>query len=180
MLCHLSMTNPCASFGQRINSACASRQECDDWYGIELDRPVNIAGALSRLGRCSRALIALRLHRSQLVLCETELNTPASINSDFFACFALPPIDAKRRSVSTRSTFTGDPDSPGSSFPPNPAVPGRMCKLEFQDPVPSDIDIAQSVTPTPIADIAKKFQISAEDFEPHGTTKAKVGARHVI
>ena len=53
-------------------------------------------------------------------------------------------------------------------------MPGNMGKLDFKDPVPSDIDIAQSVEPTPISEIAKKLQISAEDFEPHGTTKAKV------
>ena len=53
-------------------------------------------------------------------------------------------------------------------------MPGNMGKLDFKDPVPSDIDIAQSVEPTHISEIAQKLQISAEDFEPHGTTKAKV------
>ena len=151
-----------------------SRQECSDWQRILLDRSVNIAGTLLRLGRCSRALTALRLHPSQLASSEAALGAPVSISSDLSDCFALSPIVTSLRAVSTRSTLTADPDNPGSSFAPNPAVPGRMGKLEFQDPVPSDIDIAQSVTPTPIADIAKKLQISAEDFEPHGTTKAKV------
>ena len=146
---------------------------------IVLDRPVTIAGAVLRLGRCGRALLALRLHPSQFVSCETGLGPSVSITSDLFACFALPPIDASRRAASTRSTPTADPDNPGSSSGPNPAVPGRMGKLDFQDPVPLDIDIAQSVTPTPIADIAKKLQIDAKDFEPHGTTKAKVSARSV-
>ncbi|CAL8463472.1 g3006 [Coccomyxa elongata] len=49
-----------------------------------------------------------------------------------------------------------------------------MGKLNFLDPVPADIEIAQSVTPTPITEIAKKFDISPADFESHGTTKAKV------
>lgn len=49
-----------------------------------------------------------------------------------------------------------------------------MGKLDFKDPVPSDIDIAQSVAPAPISEIAQKLRISGEDFEPHGTTKAKV------
>ena len=49
-----------------------------------------------------------------------------------------------------------------------------MGKLDFKDPVPSDIDIGESVDPTPIGEIAQKLQISGEDFEPHGTTKAKV------
>ncbi len=49
-----------------------------------------------------------------------------------------------------------------------------MGKLNFQDPVPADIEIAQSVTPTPITEIAKQLNISPADFESHGTTKAKV------
>jgi hypothetical protein len=49
-----------------------------------------------------------------------------------------------------------------------------MGKLNFQDPVPADIEIAQSVTPTPITEIAKQLNISPSDFESHGTTKAKV------
>ena len=153
-----------------------SRQECNGWQRTVVDRLVTIAGALLRLGRCSRALSTLRVHPSQFVSCEAGLSPPVSITSDLLACVALPPIDTSRRAASTRIRPTDDPDNPGSSVGPNLAVPGRMGKLEFQDPVPSDIDIAQSVTPTPIADIAKKLQISAEDFEPHGTTKAKVSA----
>lgn len=48
-----------------------------------------------------------------------------------------------------------------------------MGKLDFQEPVPADIEIAQSVTPVPISEIAKKLDISPDDFEPQGTTKAK-------
>jgi hypothetical protein len=50
----------------------------------------------------------------------------------------------------------------------------NMGKLQFLNPVPADIEIAQSVTPVPISEIAKKLDISSADFEPHGTTKAKV------
>ena len=49
-----------------------------------------------------------------------------------------------------------------------------MGKLNFVDPVPADIEIAQSVTPTDIAEIARQLDIAPADFEPHGTTKAKV------
>lgn len=49
-----------------------------------------------------------------------------------------------------------------------------MGKLDFLDPVPADIEIAQSVTPIPITEIAKKLDISPADFESHGITKAKV------
>jgi formyltetrahydrofolate synthetase len=49
-----------------------------------------------------------------------------------------------------------------------------MGKLNFLDPVPADIEIAQSVTPTHIGEIAKQLNIQTADFEPHGITKAKV------
>ena len=50
----------------------------------------------------------------------------------------------------------------------------NMGKLHFKDPVPSDIEIAQSVATVPISQIADKLGIPEEDLEPYGTTKAKV------
>lgn len=50
--------------------------------------------------------------------------------------------------------------------------------LDIKDPVPSDIDIAQSVSVVPISKIAEQLGIPAEDLEPYGTTKAKVQAQH--
>ena len=55
-----------------------------------------------------------------------------------------------------------------------------MGKLHFVDPVPADIEIAQSVTPTPIGEIASKLEIGSADFEPHGTTKAKVSSTQTL
>ncbi|KAK9831504.1 hypothetical protein WJX81_003430 [Elliptochloris bilobata] len=49
-----------------------------------------------------------------------------------------------------------------------------MGKLDFKDPVPSDIEIAQSVPTVPISKIAEQLGIPAEHLEPYGTTKAKV------
>lgn len=49
-----------------------------------------------------------------------------------------------------------------------------MGKLQFKDPVPSDIEIAQSVATVPISQIADSLGIPSEDLEPYGTTKAKV------
>jgi formate--tetrahydrofolate ligase len=40
---------------------------------------------------------------------------------------------------------------------------------------PSDLDIARSVTPRPIADVAAELGILADEVEPYGLTKAKVG-----
>ena len=47
-------------------------------------------------------------------------------------------------------------------------------KLEPKTPVPSDIDIAQSVEPLPISQIADSLGLAAEDYELYGTKKAKV------
>ena len=49
----------------------------------------------------------------------------------------------------------------------------RMGKLDFKDPVPSDIEIAQSVQTVPISKIADQLGIPAQHLEPYGTTKAK-------
>lgn len=44
-------------------------------------------------------------------------------------------------------------------------------------PVPSDIVIAQSVTPRPIAEVASAAGILPEELEPYGRTKAKVSLK---
>ncbi len=148
-----------------------------DFSHLQLRRPIlrwtrkedNIAGTLTRLGRGVRALAALHLEPSQLI---------HSGISTFYTPISNRVLSERKHhpehSCSSRSTCSTLSGYPGVSFDPNPAVPGRMGKLDFKDPVPADIDIAQSVEPTPISEIAKKLQISAEDFEPHGTTKAKV------
>jgi hypothetical protein len=47
-------------------------------------------------------------------------------------------------------------------------------KLNTKVPVPSDIDIAQSVEPLPIADIAHAVGVLPSELELYGTKKAKV------
>jgi hypothetical protein len=49
--------------------------------------------------------------------------------------------------------------------------------LAVKTPVPSDIDIAQSIAPLHISAIAEKLGILPEELDLYGTTKAKVGAR---
>jgi formate--tetrahydrofolate ligase len=41
-------------------------------------------------------------------------------------------------------------------------------------PFPSDLEIARSVTPRPIADVARDLGLRDEEIEPYGRTKAKV------
>mmetsp|Transcript_4788 Transcript_4788/g.16489 ORF Transcript_4788/g.16489 Transcript_4788/m.16489 type:complete len:657 (-) Transcript_4788:2109-4079(-) len=47
-------------------------------------------------------------------------------------------------------------------------------KSDLKSPVPSDIEIAQSVTPLPITRIAEAAGLSAQHYEPYGGAKAKV------
>lgn len=46
--------------------------------------------------------------------------------------------------------------------------------LDLKSPVPSDIDVAQSVKPKPISDVARECGILDSELEPYGWTKAKV------
>ncbi len=47
-------------------------------------------------------------------------------------------------------------------------------KIQTTSPVPSDIAIAQSVSPLPIEDVAAAAGILPGEIEPYGSTKAKV------
>jgi len=49
-----------------------------------------------------------------------------------------------------------------------------MSKLVPQTPVPSDIEVSQSITPAPITEIAAKAGILPDELEPYGKNKAKV------
>ena len=53
---------------------------------------------------------------------------------------------------------------------PNPTIR----RLDVASPVPADIDIANSVEPLPIADIAAELGLKPEHFDLYGKYKAKV------
>ena len=55
--------------------------------------------------------------------------------------------------------------------------PFKPIKLKLLRPVPSDIEIAQAVTPKPILDIAAEVGIRPNELELHGNVKAKVELR---
>ena len=46
--------------------------------------------------------------------------------------------------------------------------------LKCQDPVPSDIEVSQSITPVPISEIAEAAGILPDELEPYGKYKGKV------
>jgi len=50
-------------------------------------------------------------------------------------------------------------------------------ELEIKNPVPSDIEIAHSVKPVPIAQIAEELGVLPEELEPYGRYKAKVNEK---
>lgn len=47
-------------------------------------------------------------------------------------------------------------------------------KLNPKTPVPSDIEIAQSIEPIPILEVAKAVGISEKEIDLYGVNKAKV------
>ena len=47
-------------------------------------------------------------------------------------------------------------------------------KLQVESPVPADIDIANSVEPFHISEIAKELNLSPERYDLYGKYKAKV------
>lgn len=47
-------------------------------------------------------------------------------------------------------------------------------KLEVVSPVPADIDIANSVEPFHISEIAKQLNLSSDHYDLYGKYKAKV------
>lgn len=49
-----------------------------------------------------------------------------------------------------------------------------MSSLQFLDPVPSDIEVSQSITPEPIGSIAESIGLLPDEVLPYGTTKCKV------
>lgn len=53
-------------------------------------------------------------------------------------------------------------------------MPDYKPLLPVRTPVPSDIDIAQSITALHVSDIAAKIGLQSDEFELYGTTKAKV------
>ena len=55
-----------------------------------------------------------------------------------------------------------------------PKLPYKPIKLKLLRPVPSDIEIAQAVTPKPIIEIAAEVGIRPSELELHGLRKAKV------
>lgn len=58
------------------------------------------------------------------------------------------------------------------SIPIKPSHP--RVQIVPKRPVPSDIDIAQSIAPIPIMEYAAELGIPSEELEPYGHTKAKV------
>ncbi len=46
--------------------------------------------------------------------------------------------------------------------------------VEFKTPVPSDIEVSQSIKPAPIHLIANAIGLTEEEYDLHGKTKAKV------
>ena len=54
-------------------------------------------------------------------------------------------------------------------------VSDAVGRIRFESPVPSDIEISQSVEPYPIGRVAEAAGLLPEELVPYGDVKAKVG-----
>jgi len=81
-----------------------------------------------------------------------------------------------RDSVVARSSAVFAPPTP--PLPPPTLLPEMpsptIRRLDVTSPVPADIDIANSVEPLPIADIAAELGLRPEHYDLYGKYKAKV------
>jgi formate--tetrahydrofolate ligase len=68
------------------------------------------------------------------------------------------------------------PPLPMTTPAPNPTIR----RLDVASPVPADIDIANSVEPLHIADIAAELGIPPEHYDLYGKYKAKVNRYAVL
>ncbi|RYG59101.1 formate--tetrahydrofolate ligase, partial [archaeon] len=50
----------------------------------------------------------------------------------------------------------------------------EQSRVVFQDPVPSDIEISQSITPLPISEVIEAVGVQKDEYFLYGTNKCKV------
>ena len=76
------------------------------------------------------------------------------------------------------SAVVAPPTPPPLPLPPPTLLPEMpsptIRRLDVASPVPADIDIANSVEPLPIADIAAELGLRPEHYDLYGKYKAKV------
>ncbi len=88
------------------------------------------------------------------------------------------PAKAKRAAPRKPAVRKAAPKKPAKKTVKTKASPKKLpykpIKLKLLRPVPSDIEIAQAVTPKPIALIAQEVGIRESELELHGRNKAKV------
>lgn len=86
--------------------------------------------------------------------------------------FPHPPPIARPFISPKVKTFVSLPHSPEAVIPTMTSSSSR--KLQVVTPVPSDIDIANSVEPLHISEIAKDLSLSPLHYDLYGKYKAKV------
>ncbi|PUZ70922.1 hypothetical protein GQ55_2G274400 [Panicum hallii var. hallii] len=84
-----------------------------------------------------------------------------------------PPGPASDRVVARSSAVVAQPPLPPPLLLPEMPSP-TIRRLDVASPVPADIDIANSVEPLPIADIAAELGLGPEHYDLYGRYKAKV------
>lgn len=100
--------------------------------------------------------------------------SPPSVHDHHSLLQLAPPGPGRDRVVARSSAVVSPPPLP----PPPlllPEMPNRTIRrLDVASPVPADIDIANSVEPLSIVDIAYELGLGPEHYDLYGRYKAKV------
>lgn len=122
--------------------------------------PTNYPKSLSSIIKCHR-------RRAAINNCHSVVSHPPLSHSNHH-----------HRSLRVRSSAAVAPPLPPPLVVPmtTPKPSPTIRRLDVASPVPADIDIANAVSPLPIADIAAELGLRPEHFDLYGKYKAKVRA----
>jgi formate--tetrahydrofolate ligase len=120
--------------------------------------PTNYPKSLSSIIKCHR-------RRAAINNCHSVVSHPPLSHSNHH-----------HRSLRVRSSAAVAPPLPPPLVVPmtTPKPSPTIRRLDVASPVPADIDIANAVSPLPIADIAAELGLRPEHFDLYGKYKAKV------
>lgn len=101
--------------------------------------------------------------------------SPPSVHDHHSLLQLAPPGPGRDRVVARSSAVVSPPPLPPPPLPLPLEMPNRTIRrLDVASPVPADIDIANSVEPLSIVDIAYELGLGPEHYDLYGRYKAKV------
>jgi len=99
--------------------------------------------------------------------------SPSSVHAHHSLLQPAPPGPGRDRVVARSSAVVAQPPLPPPPLLPEMPSP-TIRRLDVASPVPADIDIANSVEPLSIVDIAAELGLGPEHYDLYGKYKAKV------